>query len=40
VARQGWVEIRKGLSANEQVVVNGAAYLTDKASVKVQEERR
>jgi RND family efflux transporter MFP subunit len=40
VARQGWVEIRKGLSATDKVVVNGAAYLTDKAAVKVQEERQ
>lgn len=40
VARQGWVEIRKGLSVTEQVVVDGAAYLTDKAAVKVREERQ
>lgn len=37
VTQKGWVEIRSGLTANERVVVDGAAYLTDKASVKVME---
>lgn len=39
VARDGWVEIRKGLAADDKVVVDGAAYLTDKAAVTVREER-
>lgn len=38
VAHQGWVEIRKGLSAGDKVIVDGAAYLTDKAAVKVRDE--
>ena len=40
VARKGWVEIRKGLTAQDMVVVDGAGYLTDKAPVKVREERQ
>ncbi len=37
VSKNGWVEIRTGLQANDKVVVDGAAYLTDKAAVKVLE---
>ncbi len=33
----GWVEIRKGLSAGDRVVSEGAYYLTDGASVSVRE---
>lgn len=39
VAQQGWVEIRSGLAASDKVVVDGAAYLTNKAAVTVREER-
>jgi hypothetical protein len=34
--QQGLVEILEGLKAGETVAVDGAAYLTDKAEVKVQ----
>ncbi|HEY0721475.1 MAG TPA: efflux RND transporter periplasmic adaptor subunit [Gammaproteobacteria bacterium] len=39
VTQNGWVEIRKGVAATDKVVVDGANYLTDKAVIKVQEER-
>lgn len=39
VMQGSWVEIRNGLTAHDKVVVDGAAYLSDKAVVKVQEER-
>jgi len=39
VSKNGWVEIRHGLQANDTVIVDGAAYLTDKAAVKVLENR-
>lgn len=40
VTRDGWVEILKGIEAKDTVVVDGAAYLSDKAYIKVQEERK
>lgn len=39
VSHNGWMEIRSGLAASDKVVVDGAAYLSDKAVVKVVEER-
>jgi len=39
VSKNGWVEIRSGIQAKDTVVVDGAAYLTDKATVKVLENR-
>jgi RND family efflux transporter MFP subunit len=35
--QQGLVEITEGLSAGETVAVDGAAYLTDKATVNIQQ---
>ncbi len=39
VIKNGWVEIRNGITATDRVAVDGASYLSDKAVVKVQEER-
>lgn len=40
IRRQGHVQILSGLAAAETVAVDGAAYLTDKTPVTVQEPRR
>ncbi len=33
--RDGWIEVRSGLDAGEQVVVDGAGFLTDGAAIRV-----
>jgi RND family efflux transporter MFP subunit len=40
IRRQGYVQILSGLATAETVAVDGAAYLTDKTPVTVQEPRR